>query len=267
MIIFNIILTMLAILAASSASAQTVTLRMIPPPADVSAPPADARKSPSGLATMVLQPGTGKDRPTRDDLVTVNYTGWTADGKMFDSSVARGKPATFAVSRVMPGFTEALLLMVPGEKLRAWTPEALANKGERDPKGQLVFDLELIEMPNRPPPDVKSPPKDAKATPSGLFYKVLQDGLGARRPQRDSSVTVHYTGWTTDGKMFDSSVVRGQPATLQLDMVIPGWTEGLQMMVEGEKMRFWIPEKLAYKHEQQPFGMLVFDIELIKVEK
>ena len=263
-----LVISFVHILAVPSATAQTATAAMIPPPADVSAPPADARKSPSGLASKVLQPGTGTDHPTRDDLVTVNYTGWTAaDGKMFDSSVARGKPATFGVARVIPGFTEALLLMVPGEKLRVWIPEALAYKGERDPKGVLVFDLELIEMPNRPPPDVKEPPKDARATPSGLFYKVLQEGTGGRRPQRDSSVTVHYTGWTTDGKMFDSSVVRGQPATLQLGMVIAGWTEGLQMMVEGEKMRLWIPEKLAYKHEQQPFGQLVFDIALIKIEK
>ena len=76
---------------------------------------------------------------------------------------------------------------------------------------------------------------------------------------------MHYTGWTTDGKRFDSSVVRGEPATLPMDRVIPGWTEGLQLMVEGEKARFWIPEKLAYQGRQAPYGMLVFDVELIKI--
>ena len=77
-------------------------------------------------------------------------------------------------------------------------------------------------------------------------------------------MTVHYTGWTTDGKMFDSSLVRGQPATFGLDQVIRGWTEGLQLMVEGEKRRFWIPEKLAYQGRKgAPAGMLVFDVELI----
>ena len=80
-------------------------------------------------------------------------------------------------------------------------------------------------------------------------------------------MTVHYSGWTTDGKMFDSSVTRGQPATFPLDGVIGGWTEGVQLMVEGEKARFWIPEKLAYKGERAPYGMLVFDIELIKIER
>ena len=78
---------------------------------------------------------------------------------------------------------------------------------------------------------------------------------------------MHYTGWTTDGKMFDSSVVRGEPATFALDGVIPGWTEGLQLMYEGEKTRFWIPEKLAYQGQPgAPKGMLVFDVELIRIE-
>ena len=79
-------------------------------------------------------------------------------------------------------------------------------------------------------------------------------------------MTVHYSGWTTDGKMFDSSVTRGQPATFRLNGVIPGWTEGVQLMVEGETTRFWIPESLAYKGQSPPFGMLVFDVELIKIQ-
>ena len=78
----------------------------IPAPPDVAAPPADAAKTASGLATKVLKPGTGKDHPAKDDLVTVHYTGWTTDGKMFDSSVARGKPATFPLDRVIAGLTE-----------------------------------------------------------------------------------------------------------------------------------------------------------------
>jgi peptidylprolyl isomerase len=79
-------------------------------------------------------------------------------------------------------------------------------------------------------------------------------------------VVVHYTGWTTDGKMFDSSVARGEPATMSLDGVIAGWTEGVQMMVVGEKRRFWIPARLAYEGKDGPQGMLVFDIELIRIE-
>ena len=116
------------------------------------------------------------------------------------------------------------------------------------------------------PPDVAAPPADAMKTPSGLASKVLTPGKGTRHPRPDSQVTVHYTGWTTDGKMFDSSVARGEPATFGLNEVIPGWTEGVQMMVEGEKRRFWIPEDLAYKGRSGPQGTLVFDVELIKIE-
>jgi peptidylprolyl isomerase len=85
-------------------------------------------------------------------------------------------------------------------------------------------------------------------------------------PRPSSTVTVHYSGWTTDGKLFDSSVLRGQPASFPLDRVIAGWTEGLQLMTEGEKTRFWIPEALAYKGQSPPYGMLVFDVELIKIQ-
>jgi peptidylprolyl isomerase len=155
--------------------------------------------------------------------------------------------------------------MVPGEKRRLWIPESLAYKGAREPKGMLVFDIQLLDIPTRAPADVKAPPGDAKKTTSGIAYKVLTEGVGGRHPRPTSEVTVHYTGWTTDGKMFDSSVVRGQPSTFSLDGVIPGWTEGLQLMFEGEKVRFWIPEKLAYEGKKAPYGLLVFDVELIKI--
>ena len=125
----------------------------------------------------------------------------------------------------------------------------------------------FAQSPLPPPPDVKAPPKDAKKTSGGLAYKVLTPGTGKKHPSAASAVTVHYTGWTTDGKMFDSSVVRGEPTTFGLSNVIAGWTEGVQLMVEGEKTRFWIPEKLAYKGQSAPYGLLVFDIELIKVNQ
>jgi FKBP-type peptidyl-prolyl cis-trans isomerase len=256
-----IVLVCTCALAAASATAQTT----IPAPPDVAAPPADAAKTPSGLATKVIKPGTGKDHPAKDDLVTVDYTGWTADGKMFDSS--HGKPATFGVSRVIAGFSEGMQLMVPGETRRLWIPEALAYKGiEGRPKGMLVFDVTLVGMPNRAPADVKAPPADAKRTASGLAYKVIQPGTGGKHPTASSQVTVHYSGWTTDGKMFDSSIAKGQPITFPLTGVIAGWTEGVQLMVEGEKARFWIPQSLAYRGESPPYGMLVFDIELIKIQ-
>src|SRR6185503_19528184 len=252
--------------AAAVAAAQAPSSGAIPAPSDVAAPPADAVKTASGLATKVLAAGSGKEKPGKEDVVTIHYTGWKTDGSMFDSSVARGKPASFPVARVIAGFGEGLQLMVPGEKRRLWIPEPLAYKGAREPKGMLVFDVELIDIPTRAPADVKAPPADAKKTASGLAYKVLHQGTGGRHPKGNSQVQVHYTGWTTDGKMFDSSVVRGQPAEFPLDGVIPGWTEGLQLMFEGEKTRFWIPEALAYKGKSAPYGQLTFDVELLKIQ-
>jgi FKBP-type peptidyl-prolyl cis-trans isomerase len=118
------------------------------------------------------------------------------------------------------------------------------------------------------PADVAAPPADAQHSASGLAWKVLEPGTGTRHPRPNSEVTVHYTGWTTDGEMFDSSVTGGEPASFPLNRVIPGWTEGVQMMVEGEKRRFWIPGALAYDNSPRPDapkGMLVFDIELIRI--
>lgn len=248
----------------------------LPAPPDVAAPPKDAQTTASGLAFKVLTPAKDKARPGPDDRVKVHYTGWTTDGKMFDSSVSRGEPATFGVSQVIKGWTEALQLMGKGEKRRLWIPANLAY-GERPmrpgaPAGMLVFDVELLDITPapKPPPvpeDVKAPPKTATKTASGLAYRVLQKGTGTEHPKATSRVTVHYTGWTTDGKMFDSSVVRGEPTTFPLNGVIKGWTEGVQLMVKGEKTRFWIPAALAYGEKPTrpgaPAGMLVFDIELI----
>ena len=117
------------------------------------------------------------------------------------------------------------------------------------------------------PPDVAAPPPNSLKTTSGLSTRVLEKGGGDRHPRATDTVVVHYTGWTTDGMMFDSSVERGQPSEFRLNEVIRGWTEGVQMMVEGEKRRFWIPAGLAYAGQpSKPQGMLVFDIELVDIK-
>jgi FKBP-type peptidyl-prolyl cis-trans isomerase len=262
--------------ATSAASAAAPAPGDIPAPADVAAAPADAQKTPSGLASKVLTPGTGADHPKEWDEVKVHYTGWTTDGKMFDSSVKRGQPASFPLNRVIKGWTEGVQLMVIGEKRRFWIPVELAyNNRPGKPAGMLVFDVELLEIqkgvepppPPVTPPDVAAPPKDAEKTKSGMFSKVLTPGTSKDHPKATSRVKVHYSGWTTDGKMFDSSVMRGQPITFGLDQVIPGWTEGVQLMVPGEKRRLWIPQEMAYKGQPgAPAGMLVFDVELIGIE-
>jgi peptidylprolyl isomerase len=254
------------LLIATLARAETTP---IPAPADVTAAPDDAQTTSSGLASKVIEAGTGKEHPDKHDIVKVHYTGWTTDGKMFDSSMTKGKPASFPLDKVIAGWTEGVQLMVAGETRRFWVPEALAYKGAAGrPAGTLVFDVNLISFDRPPlsaPRDVKSPPPEAKKTVSGLHYLVLRPGSG-EHPSKNSTVTVHYSGWTTDGKLFDSSVQRGTPTTFPLNRVIPGWTEGLQLMAVGEKTRFWIPEDLAYKGQSPPYGTLVFEVELLKVE-
>ncbi len=123
-------------------------------------------------------------------------------------------------------------------------------------------------MPEAPPvpEDVAAPPADAERTPSGLASKILKPGSSDPKPSASDTVEVHYSGWTTDGELFDSSVVRNETIEFGLQQVIAGWTEGLQLMCVGEKRRLWIPEELAYQGQPgYPEGMLVFDVELVSI--
>ena len=130
----------------------------------------------------------------------------------------------------------------------------------------LALALALSCTPSIPAPsDVAEVPSDAEVTASGLAYRVLREGDG-ERPVSTDRVRVHYTGWTTDGEMFDSSVARDEPSTFGLTEVIGGWTEGLQLMEEGATHRLWIPEGLAFRGAPgRPAGMLVFDVELLEI--
>ena len=112
----------------------------------------------------------------------------------------------------------------------------------------------------------------AKVTESGLAYKVINKGNGDNHPTANSTVTVHYTGKLTDGTIFDSSVQRGEPATFPLNRVIPGWTEGVQLMVVGDKFTFIIPSDLAYgptgipQAGIGPNATLIFEVELLEIK-
>ncbi|MGR6873315.1 FKBP-type peptidyl-prolyl cis-trans isomerase [Pseudomonas sp. HK3] len=107
-------------------------------------------------------------------------------------------------------------------------------------------------------------------TASGLQYQVIEAGTGDEHPQANSTVTVHYHGKLLDGTVFDSSVNRGQTISFPLNQVIPGWTEGLQLMVVGEKARLFIPSYLAYGNRNagliKPGSTLIFDVELIALQ-
>lgn len=106
-------------------------------------------------------------------------------------------------------------------------------------------------------------------TASGLQYEVLSAGHGSEHPGARDKVLVHYHGTLADGTVFDSSVQRNEPISFGLNQVIPGWTEGVQLMVEGEKTRFWIPSNLAYGNSRvgniPPGSLLIFDVELLSI--
>jgi FKBP-type peptidyl-prolyl cis-trans isomerase len=236
-------------------------------------PPADAKTTDSGLAYTILNPGAGTVKPTDTDLVKVATSFWYSGTK-------DGKPGTFgspttplAVGQItVPGLKEGLKMMTTGEKLKLWLPEKLAFGGAAGkPAGPMVIEVVLLDIVAAPtvPADVAAPPADAEKTKSGLASKLLKAGTGTVHPKKSSTVTVHYTGWTTDGKQFDSSVTGGKPISFPLDGVIAGWTEGVQLMVTGESRRFWIPGKMAYDKVDRPGapkGMLVFDIQLIAID-
>jgi peptidylprolyl isomerase len=269
--------------APSSTSTLTLPppLPSVPAPADVASPPADAERTPSGLAMKVLEPGKGTQHPEANRILMMSYVGWRKDGVMFDQT----PPVELMYRQLSPGWSEGMGYMVEGEKRRLWIPSGLAYgdspKGG-EPAGDLTIDVKLITIgkkgggpepvaaaPIAAPDDVAKAPKTAKKTKSGLAYRILTPAKGAQ-PSATDTVLAQYTGWTPDGKMFDSSVTRGKPGKFGLNHVIPGWTEGLQLMHVGEKARFWIPAALAYGDKPArpgaPAGPLVFDIELVGIE-
>jgi FKBP-type peptidyl-prolyl cis-trans isomerase FkpA len=141
-----------------------------------------------------------------------------------------------------------------------FTMFSLANAGTPE-ENKVAGEAFLVANAQKP---------NIKATASGLQYEVLTEGKGATKPTASSNVTVHYKGTSLDGKEFDSSYSRGEPTSFPLNGVIPGWTEGVQLMTEGAKYRFFIPSNLAYGENGAggsigPNETLIFEVELIKI--
>jgi len=245
------------------------------------------RSTPTGLQYMVLSKGPdGGYSPKAEDIVDVQYVGTLTDGVEFDSSIKRGAAARFPLNQVIPGWTEGVQLMKEGDKFRFFVPPELAYGAEGTPGGPigpneaLIFDVELIKVSN-PERNLSVAAKfladnakktGVRTTASGLQYEVLTEGpAGGKSPTDANKVSVHYEGRLIDGTVFDSSYDRGEPIEFPLARVIPGWTEGVQLMSEGDKFRFFIPPSLAYGEGGTPGGpigpneALIFDVELLKV--
>ena len=249
-------------------------------PPDVSAPPADAQTTPSGVATKVLKAGQGDDHPDDNDCVTMVSRAWRRDGTLFSRSSLGDETVVQCLRPAMPGIAEALKLMVAGETRRIWLPADLtappvAHHGEKhmmeakEPLVDLTLDVQLVQILHAPPTpsDLKQPPKGSIKLPSGVYMQVLKPGTGSLHPVMSSWITLDYTGWTSDGRLFESTVLAGHSRVIRLGMAIPGWQAALPSMVAGEKVRLWIPAALAYRDHPDnrflPAGDLVFDLEIL----
>lgn len=249
---------------------------------------AAVKTTPSGLQYEVLSEGPeGGMSPKASDIVEVHYVGTLIDGVEFDSSRARGAAARFPLDQVIPGWTEGVQLMSEGDRYRFYIPANLAYGrtgtpgGPIGPNQALIFDVELLEVVS---PERNLEASQAfleknkqragvKTTESGLQYEILEEGPAeGDSPTEANIVSVHYRGTLLDGSEFDSSHARGEPAQFPLAQVIPGWTEGVQLMSEGDKFRFYIPPSLAYGETGTPGGpigpneTLIFEVELLEVK-
>jgi peptidylprolyl isomerase len=242
-----------------------------PTPPDVAMAPANAKKTPSGIPYAVVEPGTGKTRPRSFDVVTISYSAWSSTGRLFDSSEIVKQPKKTFPFREAIAVEEVLTTMVKGQRVRLWLPASQLEQMPGTPEGQVCFEVELLEvLPKQAPPptprSVAAPPANAKKTKNGVAYEVLKKGTGTVHPTVKNRVKVNYTGWLTSGRLFDSSEVHGQPTGLTLSKAIPGFVEGMGEMVEGDRIRMWIPVELAYDNAPgSPPGMLVFEVELLEI--
>jgi peptidylprolyl isomerase len=267
---------------AAAVAARPVTTANAPD--DVAAAPVEAISTASGLRMIVLKPGHGTESPVANDCALVRFTAWRRDGSLQSTSGMHGETAIQSLPRTVEGVAHALKLMVEGEKRRVWVPANLTylptrhgpggktDDDEPPPGVDLTFDLELVRIMKVPatPADLKSPPKDAITLPSGLTLRVLEKGTGIDHPLASSLVSMHYSAWTSAGKLFETTVTSGQPGSFPVGGLLPGWREGVMRMVVGEKTRLWIPAALAYGEKpagrKLPAGSMVFDVELLAIE-
>jgi len=244
-----------------------------PAPADLSNPPSDAERAASGLVSRQLKPPKSEAHADLQDRVRIAYSGWDERGNEIDSSAPRGAYVEATLTHGFPGFREALATLRPGEARRFWIPAALAYESYPGTlKGPLVYDIELLEIIDMPAPppvpkDVARAPKGATHLPSGVAYRVLKRGTGTIKPGKDGSVDVHYSYWSSDGTLLDSTVPNGRPQRAELEdrELPPGVTEVVADMVPGERRRIWVPEALGFPGKRPWKGPLVFDVELFGV--
>lgn len=230
----------------------------------------------SGLTYVITELGDGADVDS-NDVVTVHYTGFLTDSTKFDSSKDRNKPFSFKVGsgQVIEGWDEGLSYLKVGDKARLTIPSALGY-GERaqaaiPANSTLIFDIEVLDRKAGAKPYTVSG-LDTITLGSGLKMIMLNSMADNPQPQQGQLVSVDYSGYLTDGTLFDSSVDRGEPIQFPVGTgrVIKGWDEAILLLHKGEKARLIIPSDLGYGKSGAgnvipPDATLIFDVELIDI--
>jgi FKBP-type peptidyl-prolyl cis-trans isomerase FklB len=186
-------------------------------------------------------------------------------GASIGESLKQSNLTTLSIDLVSAGLKDQLNGVCKNnqEEVQMFIQNVLMRKEAESNKVFIQAGEEFLAANEKRPGVVK--------TPSGLQYEVIRMGTGDR-PKAEDNVTVHYHGTLTDGTVFDSSVERGEPASFGLNQVIPGWTEGVQLMNPGSKYKFYIPYQLAYGEQGaggiiKPYSTLIFEVELISINK
>ncbi len=238
----------------------------------------DLKEMTAGVKYRDLKTGIGEACPPGAE-VEVHYVGWLTDGTVFDSSRERNKTATFKLTEVVAGWGEGIPGMKPGgvRKLVIAPEKGYRNqeKGKIKPNSTLIFEVELVSIVPPKNPTMSDGSNGGTDDPGlkdmgeGLKYRDLKEGTGEPVAE-GATITAHYTGWTVDGNVFDSSKTRGEPMTASLaGGLIKGWNKGIPGMKPGGIRKLVIPAALGYgaagSGEKIPGGAtLVFEIELIK---
>lgn len=231
----------------------------------------------SGLKYIIFKENKENPMATKTDVVHMHYTGFLTDGKIFDSSVEKGKPLPFPIGRkaVIPGWEEIALLMHKGDKFKVIVPPALGygdNASRLIPaKSTLIFDMELIDLISMAP-YVIADSTNKVVTPGGTTVYKIKSGEGPKC-EPGKRANVKYTGYLLDGTIFDSSYFRDQAygVTIGKGGVISGWQEALQTARQGDKIRIVVPYQQAYGEGGRPpqipaKSTLVFDMEIESVQ-
>lgn len=267
----------------------------------------DAEKTESGIYYTITKEGNGT-HPTAEDAVNVHYKGTLLDGTVFDSSIDRGEPIEFPLDGVIAGWTEGIPLLEEEGKGTLYIPSGLAYGANPRPGGKikpndvLIFEVELLDIITKEEYAAKQQAQfkerlaayiapfkekmaekddatlqayikknklDVQKTEDGIYY-IIEEAGSDEKPSITDKVTVHYTGTLLNGKKFDSSVDRGQPATFPLSQVVPGWSLGIPLFGKGGKGKLLIPSHLGYGEQGQGEDIpanscLVFDVEIIDI--